>query len=419
MLDQIDLDDHEAFRRGEHHEWFRYLRAHAPVWRKPDPDGDGAWVLCKHADIVAANRDAATFSSDLANSGILGTSRRDVQLLGRPPEHKQIVMMDPPEHAANRAIVQPVFARSKVAARFEARVREVAAQLLDAAMARDGLDFIEDIAVQLPLQVVGEAIGVPPDDRRELFEWVNVIGSPSDPAYCSGPEQYRQAGEAIAQYGRQMIAERQSCPRDDLMNIIAHAEIDGEPWTEARKVAHFRLFWNAGSETTRAALAHGLLAFIRNPEAYELLRADPSLLEGPAVEEILRWASPVMYFRRTAIRDVVVRGQQIRAGDHVLLWYVSGNRDEDVFTDPFRFDITRSPNPHLAFGGGGPHFCLGAYLARLELRVLFELIAERVPAPALMGEPDFGRGNFFNVIRALPVRLSGASLTRSPSVRTA
>jgi cholest-4-en-3-one 26-monooxygenase len=401
--EDINLDDYEAFRQGKHHAWFTWLRHNAPVWRKPDPDGPGAWVFSKHADIVAASRDTATFSSELSNSGVLGTSHRDIGRLRFAPEQKQFIMMDPPEHTGCRSVVQPMFARNKVGERFSDRIREVADRLLSAAIAKGRFDFVEDIAVQLPLQVVGEAIGVPEEDRRDLFEWVNVIGSPNDPTYCRGPEHFAEAGGAVAAYGRKMIQQRLDSPADDLMTILAHAESDGVPWTEERKVTHFRLIWSAGSETTRTALAHGMRAFIDNPDAFDLIRSQPALLNGPAVEEVLRWSTPVMYFRRTVMNEVVIRDTVLSPGDHVLLWYVSGDRDEDVFPDPFTFDVTRSPNPHLAFGGGGPHFCLGAYLARLELRIMFECIAERVRAPRFAGEPEMAVGNFFNVMRHLPV----------------
>ena len=241
------------------------------------------------------------------------------------------------------------------------------------------MDFVVEIAAELPLEVIAELIGVPREDRHKIFEWSNRMIGSEDPEYSVTEEEVFQAQVEMFMYAQQLAEQRRSNPLDDIITALLSGEVDGESLSDMDFNLFFLLLSVAGNETTRNAISHGMNAFLENPDQYQLLVSDPERHLPGAVEEVLRWASPVMYFRRNCTKDTVVGGETIREGDKISLWYISANRDEDVFDDPFRFDITREPNPHIAFGGGGPHFCLGAQLARLEIRMLFEELAKRYP----------------------------------------
>jgi cholest-4-en-3-one 26-monooxygenase len=261
------------------------------------------------------------------------------------------------------------------------------------------------VAAELPLEVIAELLGVPREDRHKLFDWSNRMVGSEDPEYQVSEEHVTQAQIEMFMYAQELATQRRAEPRDDIVSTLLAAEIDGDELTDMDFNLFFMLLSVAGNETTRNAIAHGMNAFLEHPDQWDLLVADPDARIAGAVEEILRWASPVLFFRRNATRDVVLGGETIRKGDKISLWYVSANRDEAIFDEPFRFDITRDPNPHIAFGGGGPHFCLGAQLARLEIRVLFEELARRTPKLEALGAPERLRSNFIGGIKHLPVRL--------------
>lgn len=417
-LSDINLMDFGGFARDAQLDWFAHLRKHAPVWRHPDPTsptGLGPWVLSKHADILRASKDPARFSADRDNGGITGFSHAECEMISASnATEKMFVMMDPPEHTPFRQLVQKGFSRSRVAGLYEEHIRSVVNRVLDAAIAKGTVDFVADVAVELPLQVVAEVIGVPEEDRAWLFDVVNVTGNALDLEYVGrNVEQVISSFTKLKQFGHELIEDRKTCPRDDLMSLVARAEIGGEPLTDGQRLSYFELFWGAGSETTRTTIAQAMQAFLANPEEYQKVREDPSLLAGSATEEMLRYASPVMWFKRTALEDVEIRGQHIAKGDPVSMWYISANYDEDVFDDPSTFDVLRSPNPHLTFGGGGPHHCMGSYLSRLEIRILFEELVARVPNPRAAGELTRLRHNFFHGIEQMPVDLtSGRTAVR-------
>jgi cholest-4-en-3-one 26-monooxygenase len=253
--------------------------------------------------------------------------------------------------------------------------------------------------------VIAELIGVPSDERHKIFEWSNRMIGSEDPEYIVTDEEVFNAQVEMFMYAQALAEKRRAEPGDDIITALLSAEVDGESLSDMDFNLFFLLLSVAGNETTRNAISHGMNAFLENPEQYDLLVSDPAKHIDGAVEEILRWASPVMYFRRNCTKDTVVGSETIKEGDKISLWYISANRDEDVFDDPFRFDIQRSPNNHIAFGGGGPHFCLGAQLARLEIRMLFEELATRYPRIEALGEPDRLRSNFIGGIKHLPVRL--------------
>ena len=268
------------------------------------------------------------------------------------------------------------------------------------------------MAAELPLEVIAELIGVPREDRHKIFDWTNRTVGADDPEFFTSDDPVARdnfVAEAHAEmlaYTRDLCEQRRREPRDDIMSELIEAEVDGQKLTDHELAAFFQFLSAAGNDTTSNAAGYGLQAFLQNPQEWEKLVADPEGLAGVATEEILRWASPVQYLRRSVTRDTELRGQVLKAGEKVSIWYISANRDETVFDDPFRFDIERRPNEHLAFGGGGPHFCLGAGLARLELRILFEELARRVPVLRALGPPVALRSNITAGIKHLPVDLS-------------
>jgi cholest-4-en-3-one 26-monooxygenase len=403
-LDQIDLLDRDRFTRGIPHEWFTWLRENAPVHRHPEPGGPGFWVITKLADVTACNRDAAAFSSSQELGGVVGLEGPTAAPPGTEAAGSMMLFMDPPAHTRYRKLVNRGFTPRMISA-LEPRVRELTGRILDEAIAERDVDFVVEIAAELPLEVIAELLGVPREDRHKLFDWSNRMVGSEDPEYLVDQSLVAEAQIEMFTYAQQLAEKRRAEPRDDIVTTLLNAEVDGDTLSELDFNLFFMLLSVAGNETTRNAIAHGMNAFLENPDQYERLAADPQGMIGTATEEILRWASPVMYFRRNARQDVPLRDVTIKAGDKISLWYISANRDEEVFTDPFRFDIGRDPNPHIAFGGGGPHFCLGAQLARLEIRVLFEELVARVPRVEQRGAADRLRSNFIGGIKHLPVRL--------------
>lgn len=401
---QIDLLDRDRFVQGIPHEWFTWLRRNAPVYRHPEPGGPGFWVISRHADVITANRDATSFSSDQSRGGVVGLEGPTASPPGMEAAGNLMLYMDPPAHTRYRKLVNRGFTPRMIGA-LEIHVREMAARIVEQAIAKRDCDFVVDVAAELPLEVIAELVGVPHEDRHKIFDWSNRMVGSEDPEYIVSPEEVFEAQAEMFMYAQQLAAQRRDEPRDDIVTALLDAEVEGDRLSEMDFNMFFMLLAVAGNETTRNAIAHGMNAFLEHPEQYEMLVAEPERLLGSATEEILRWASPVMYFRRNVTQDVELHGETIRAGDKISLWYISANRDEEVFEDPFRFDVARDPNPHIAFGGGGPHFCLGAQLARLEIRVLFEELATRVPRVEALGTPDRLRSNFIGGIKHLPVQL--------------
>ena len=402
QLSDIDLLNLDRFTEGVPHDWFTYLRANAPVYRHPEPGYPGFWVLTKHADVVLVGKDGRTFSSDQERGGVVPIEETSPVSDADFGDAKLMLMTDPPEHTRKRKLVNPGFT-PRMINRMEDHIRDLTNELLDGVLAKDDCDFVVEVAAELPLLVIAELIGVPAEDRHKIFDWSNRMVGSQDPEYLIDAQKVFEAQVEMFMYAGGLAEERRKEPRDDIMTVLLNAEVDGERMSDMDFNLFFMLLSVAGNETTRNAIAHGMNAFLENPDQYQALVDDPSLIDT-AVEEIVRWASPVMYFRRNATADVEIRGEQIKAGDKLSIWYASANRDEEVFEDPFRFDIRRDPNPHIGFGGGGPHFCLGANLARMEIRVLFEELVRRVPRVEALGPPDRLRSNFIAGIKHLPVR---------------
>ncbi len=404
QLAEIDLLDRDRFTRGIPHEWFTWLRQNQPVYKHPEPDGPGFWVITKHADVIQCNRDAGTFSSAQSRGGVVGLEENGMpQTEAEEAGGRLMLFMDPPDHTRYRKLVNRGFT-PRMIGELEPHIRELTNNILDATLAKGESDFVVDIAAELPLEVIAELIGVPREDRHKIFEWSNRMIGSEDPEYMVGDEEVFQAQVEMFMYAQALAEKRRANPQDDIITALLSAEVDGDSLSDMDFNLFFLLLSVAGNETTRNAIAHGMNAFLESPEQWDLFSGDIDRHTSGMTEEVLRWATPVMYFRRNATRDFALRGETIKDGDKIALYYISANRDEDVFDDPFRFDIERDPNPHIAFGGGGPHFCLGAQLARMEIHVLFEELAQRVKRVEALGPPDRLRSNFIGGIKHLPVR---------------
>ncbi len=406
-LSQINLLDPDRFVAGVPHHWFTYLRQHAPVYKHPEPNGGpGFWVVTRYDDVVAINRDGQTFSSEQSRGGVVAmedaVAAADITAQGR-----MMLTMDAPDHTRYRSLVNRGFTPRMINT-LHAPIRAMVKEILDRALEKRECDFVTDIASELPLQVIAQMLGVPFEDRHKLFEWTNRMIGSEDPEYGVSRDESRGAAMEMYMYSNELATQRRTEPRDDIVTALLNADVNGDQLSEMDFNIFFLLLAVAGNETTRNALSHGMHALIDHPDQYQMLVENPTLVPS-ATEEILRWASPVMYFRRNVTRDTEVRGQQLKAGDKISIWYISANRDETVFENPFSFDITRTPNEHVAFGGGGPHFCLGANLARMEMNIMFEELVRRVDSVERIGEVKRLRSNFINGIKHLPVRLHCAS----------
>jgi cholest-4-en-3-one 26-monooxygenase len=401
-LSDINLLDRDRYIDGIPHDWFTYLRRHAPIYRHPEPNGPGFWVFSKYDDVVAIGRDAATFSSAASRGGVV--------MLEEPEQGGDLdgagnlmLMMDPPAHTRYRKLVNRGFTPRMIGL-LEPHIRQLTIRIVEEAVARRDVDFVVDVASELPLQVIAELMGVPAGDRHKVFEWSNKMIGSEDPEYSVSSEAVFEAQAQMFMYAQELAERRRAGRGEDIVSQLLAADVDGDELSDMDFNLFFLLLAVAGNETTRNAIAHGMNAFLEHPDQYRRLVGDPGLV-GSAVDEIVRWASPVLYFRRNVTVDVDYKGHQLRQGDKVGIWYASANRDEDVFDDPFTFDVGRAPNPHIGFGGGGPHHCLGAYLARLEIRLFWEEMTKRVAHIEALGEPSRLRSMFVGGIKHLPVRL--------------
>jgi len=409
-LDEIRLGDLEVWVRPDREGIFAKLRAEAPITFQAEPvappelnypQGPGFWALTRYADVMQVSRDPERFHS--APSTNIG----DI-----PPEIAEwlgsMINMDAPKHTKLRLIVNRGFTPRQVA-RIEEGVRGQAREIVDHVITLGGeCDFVAEIAAALPLQIICDMLGIPRSDTKRIFELTNTILGVGDPEYVQTLEELMGAGMELFQYGLNLAQDRLENPRDDIATTLMEAEVEDEQGrhklTPGELGSFFLLLVVAGNETTRTAISHGMLELTRRPDQRARWMADVDTVSPTAVEEIVRWATPVIHFRRTAVVDTVIGGQQINAGDKVVMFYNSANRDERAFDDPFRFDVTRTPNEHAGFGAGGPHFCLGANLARREIRVMFEELWRRLPDLEISGEPELLQSNFIHGIKRMPCR---------------
>jgi cholest-4-en-3-one 26-monooxygenase len=411
QLADIDLMDQDQFVSGVPHEAFALLRREAPVWWQDEPDGGGHWAVTRYHDVVAVNRDVDTFSS----------GRKGALLLDPPDETAAETMrllmlnMDPPLHTRYRRLVNKGFT-PRMVAQLEERIVRRTNQILDRVSERGECDLVTEVSSELPLQVIAELLGVPEEDRHLVFDWSNRMIGRDDAEYALTEEIAQSAAFELYAYADALTEAKRADPHEDLLSILTHAEIGGDKLSQLEIDVFFLLLAVAGNETTRNLISHGVLALAEHPDERRRLIENPDLLPS-AIEEMLRYASPVMHFRRTALRETEIAGQRIAEGDKLIFWHISANRDETVFDDPMRFDITRSPNEHVAFGGGGPHFCLGANLARVEIRVMFRELLRRMPDFELAGPVSRLRSNFINGIKHLPISFSPspAELASAPA----
>jgi cholest-4-en-3-one 26-monooxygenase len=397
-LEEIDLIDGRNFVAGVPHEWFAELRREAPVFWHPEaaaPRG-GFWAITRYDDCVQVNRDWEHYSS--ARRGSLFTEMDDDQLA---QQQLMMVNMDPTMHTRYRRLVNKGFT-PKMVRDLEQQIVGYADGIIDAVCERGTADFVEEIAAELPLLVIAELLGVPQEDRRMVFDWSNRMIGSEDPEYQLPGVDPGEAAMQVYSYAEELATKRKLQPKQDLVSVLIESEVEGEKLDQLELDLFFLLLIVAGNETTRNLMSGAMTAFFEHPEQWELLRQDRSLLPG-AVEEMLRFVTPVMHFRRTATGPISLHDKEILEGDKIVFWHTSANRDESAFESPNTFDITRSPNNHIAFGGGGPHFCLGANLARMEIMVMFDRVLERIPDIRLDGEVQRLQSNFINGTKHIPV----------------
>jgi cholest-4-en-3-one 26-monooxygenase len=388
-LDHIDIHDPATYLRGVPHDQFAVLRREAPVFWQREPNGPGYWAVTKHADVMAISRNPKVFSSERGGINIPDASEEDLET-----SRMILISMDPPQHAKYRRLVSTGFT-PRMTARLEGAIRAAVDAILGRVAELPEVDFVESIAAQLPLCLIADLIGWPAEDRALMFELGDRVAR-----IDFHPEDARVAAMEFWAYCADLIEAVERGERDasdSLLETLMHAEVDGEKLELMELVNFLLLLAIGGNETTRNCIAGGFLALHEHPEQLEALRAEPEALAPSAVEEMLRWTSPITAFRRTATEDTAIRGQAIKEGDKVVLYYASANRDEEVFEDAHAFDIRRTPNPHLAFGTG-QHFCLGATLARLEIRILFEALLRRFPEMTPLGEVERLESNYVNGI---------------------
>ena len=397
MIEVPDVSDPDVFESGFPHEIFRQLRREAPVyWHEGDYQGGrGYWIISRYETIKTISRQPMLFSS------ASGTSIED-----RGDSFVSMIGMDQPDHRRYRALVSGGFTPRQISDQ-EPHHREIVKSILDSVVDRGQCDFVVDVSAELPLRVIAELLGVPQSACHDIFDWSNRMIGSQDPEYVVSEREAGNAAQEMFVFANGLAEDRLKNRRDDLMSTILHGEVDGSRLDTLEFDSFFLLLAVAGNETTRNLISHGLLLLLEHPEDLARLREDPSLLPA-AIEEMLRFKSPVYYMRRTATEDTELGDQRIRKGDKLMLYYPSANRDEDAFDRPDAFDIDRKNNPHLAFGVG-EHFCVGTHLARLETRVMFEGILERMHDMELAGPIATLRSNLIDGIKHIPLKFTAAS----------
>jgi cytochrome P450 len=394
----VDLTRTDTYRDGVPHAAFRRLRREAPVCRHPETDGPGFWAVTRHDDVMAVSRDSGLFSSEAGG----------VMTADSPPEQlaqmrQMMLTMDPPRHTRYRLLVNKGFT-PRMVNRLNNHIDDMARAIVDKVARRGECDFVTEVAGELPSMVIAELMGIPLDDGRKLYQLTETMHTTDDGEI---PREIDDAQAEMFAYSQALAAAKRAEPGDDIASALLAAEIDGDHLSDLEFNLFFMLLINAGGDTTRNLVASGVHALIEHPDQRDMLLADPDLLPS-AIEEMLRFVPPVMVFRRTATRDTMLGGVPIRAGDKVVLYYPSANRDESIFDDPDTFDITRQPNPHVAFGGGGAHFCLGANLARVEINALLREALWRLRDLELAGPPERLHSNFLSGYRHMPVRFTAS-----------
>ncbi len=414
-LDSVDLSNLEPFSRDDAWRQFDVLRAQSPVhWNPELGSGTGFWSVTRHQDIIAVDRDSETYTStEYVNMEDVDDDLKDLR--------RSMLESDGVRHRALRKLMQREFG-GQTLRKYEDFLQGLTRVTVDAALRPTGaefveFDFVEQISADFPVQVLARMLGVPAADTGKLIDWGNRMIGNTDPDYAdvllgdADSDKYKHlpfrspAALEVFEYGRELARQRLGGDGEDLISkLINRVPADSEPLTAREFDNYFLLLVVAGNETTRHTISHSMLALINNPDQLSLLQRRPELIPT-AVEELLRWASPVYHFRRTATRDVELAGASIKKGDKVVMWFASGNRDESVFTNPYALDVTRNPNDHVTFGKSGPHFCLGNNLARMEIRLMLETLLPRIRRIELAGDVTYVRSNFVHGIKKFPVRV--------------
>lgn len=410
-VDSINISDPEFWKGSRQHREsvFATLRREAPVKFFPElplenfPQGPGYWALTKHDDIWHVSRNPELFCSG-KGSNIADLTVELNEFFG------SMISMDDPKHVRLRTIVSKGFTPKEIT-RVEEFVKNKAKSIVDNVLAKYGnneeFDFVDTIAAPFPLQIICAMMGIPESDERQILEWTNVILGAGDPDFGGTLENLLNVALEMFAYAQALGEARLANPTDDLTSVMMHATVDGERMSSQEFGSFFILLAVAGNETTRNAISHGMLQLTEHPDQKAAWFDDFDNKTKGAVEEIVRWASPVIHFRRTATRDTEIRGVKIKEGDKVVMWYNSGNRDEEIYENPYEFNISRTLAPaQVGFGAGGPHFCLGANLARREIAVMFDEIRKRLPNLAITGEPAYLQSNFINGIKRMPCRIN-------------
>ena len=410
--DYADLSSHDTFTSGVPHETFTRLREQDPIhWtQETDGSGKGFWSFTLHEDIVKANLNFKTFSSSL---GIRIEEMSDDELVAR----RTLMEMDPPDHTKLRRLVGRGFTR-KVVRTYADPVRDIAIRVIDDALKESEFDAVGKIAKLVPMLMLGRLLGVPEEDAQWLVNKGDEMIANTDPDYTDhvvdqvDTDEFRlfpfrsPAGKEMFDYSEKLAAEKRANPTDDISSLLLQPTEDGEPLNDHDFKNMFTLAAAAGNDTTRYSISSSLKVLCDQPEIFQQLKSLDDEGWDIAIEELMRWASPTMHFRRTAIDDITIRDTEIKKGDKVVLWFVSGNRDESVFNNPFNIDISRSPNPHMAFGRGGPHSCMGLWLAKMELKMVLQYFISRVKDIKQIDQEKYLRSNFINGIKNLPVNVT-------------
>jgi len=411
MTGPVDLNDLDLWARAVPYAEFARLRREEPVsWHDEPAPNSGFWSVNRYADIVAASRDTATYSSA---RGVSFEEPTDEDMAAR----RTIIDTDPPDHTKLRKILSGSFSQRAVAV-YQHFVEGLTEEVLDRALVSDEFDFVDAIAKEVPIRVLARIMGLPGSELDRFIDLGDRLIANTDPAVTDvvwgrdDTDAYRlypfcsPYGKQLWDLGREVVKDKLREPGDDLLSTLLAAEVDGDRLTETDLDNFFSIMVIAGNETTRIAIAQGVLAFIEHQDQWTRLAEDPDGRAGTAADEVVRWTCPTHFMRRTATRDAELGGAHIKEGDKVILWYVSGNRDETEFAEPDTFDVGRAPNRHLSFGRGGPHLCLGVHLAKLEVSIVLAALARRVARFSLAGPPQRIRSNFTNGLRELPVRIT-------------
>jgi cytochrome P450 len=391
----IDLVSTSNFELTHPWEQYAWLRENSPVYWHPETDGPGFWAITKYDDIRTVSRQPGTFSSYER-----GTMLPEPDEMGLAAGRQMMLNMDPPQHDRFKLLVSRGFT-PKNSLLLTDRIAELAKEIIDDIVDRGECDFVTDIAGRLPSALIAELMGIPRADGERLYELTEIMHTTDDA--IAPPEKKGLAIMEMLTYAQSVAESKRVTPGDDIASALVQAEVDGDRLSDGELQWFFLLLVNAGGDTTRNLLAAGLQALFDHPEQHARLMADLSLVPA-AVEEMLRWTTPVVHFRRTVMHDTVMRGQELRAGDKVMVFYGSANRDEDVFERPDEFDVGRTPNPHMAFGGGGPHLCLGMHVARIEIQAMVREMLTRLPGIRSAGDPEPMASNFIAGVHSMPVR---------------